>query len=265
MVFDVKKKILKENKMSIFFQNIKYLNCYNDVDVVFSCDDVYFHDYGIFNLKSCINSSLYPHCHIINPSTKTLDVIEEYKDKASFSIENLSIDKLNPYLLKTYYYCARFFIAKDLFEKSYSIKLWITDADIIFNKKPFMNNNVKLGISYNKEYLDLWKQTQASLIYITKDKKKFLDQVIDEYLKKITVINFNSIETIVDKYEKGNLIGLDQVCMSIVLSRYYLEDKNFINLHDMPNLKSKNNNSDVTILVGKNKKNKIKQLLEVGV
>ena len=237
-------------KMQLF-NEVTYLKTpLVNTNVVFSCDDIYFHRFGINNIQSCIDAGLIPHCHVINPSDLTKELLLNYTVSSSFE----QIDIPDVYLLKTYYYCSRFFISLDLFNKFNVNQLWISDADVLFNSSPTIPPLKTLGISYNKEQSSLWKQTQASLIYIDASKKEFLSKVIDTYLEKIDRFDFSILDTITDKYERGNILGLDQVCMSIVFNQFYKNDPNFINLHDIPNLKSKKRNSGcVTILVGKNK------------
>lgn len=241
------------------FNDVEYIsNPSKDTNVVFACDDIYFQTYGIHNISSCVNSGLIPHCHIINPSEFSKEKILK-NNKVSFSFENIKIE--DEYKLKTYYYCARFFIARDLFNKFNVKELWISDADVLFNKKPMIPKNKFLGLSYNADQISLWKQTQASLIYIHQSKKDFLSKVIDTYLEKFSSTDFTVLDTLVGKYERGNILGLDQVCMTIVFNKFYQNDPEFINLHSIPNLKSKNRDeSAVTILIGKNKLKHIQSL-----
>jgi len=235
------------------FKNVQYVKePLTTTNVTFSCDDIYFQKYGINNIASCLTAGLVPHCHVINPSKKTKKYLNDIN--ISYSIEILDIDQFNEYQLKTYYYCSRFFVANDLFNKFYIDELWISDADVLFNNKPVVPDDKTLGISYNETQLSLWKQTQASLIYVKQSKKLFIEQVLLEYLIKFQNTNFKILETITDKYERGNILGLDQVCMSLVFNKYYRIDPGFINLHDIEGLKSKSKGiGSVTILVGKNK------------
>lgn len=241
------------------FSNVVYMSePVSTTDVVFACDDIYFQTYGIHNILSGIDVSLKPHCHIINPSESSKEIASKI-DGASFSFETIEIN--DKYKLKTYYYCSRFFIARHLFENFNVNELWITDADILFNKKPVIPENKFLGLSYNTDQVHLWKQTQANLVYTHNSKKEFLSKVIDVYLKKLNSTDFTVLDTLVGKYERGNILGLDQVCMSIVFNEFYQNDPEFINLHSIPNLKSKNRDeSAVTILIGKNKLKHIQSL-----
>lgn len=233
------------------FENIIYLNIpKNYTNVLFACDDLYFNKFGIENITSCLQVGLTPHCHVINPSEDTKKKLLDFP--ISSSIETVLID--NQYQLITYYYCSRFFASLDLFEKFNITELWITDADVIFNNQPNIPEFKFLGISYNKDQQTLWKQTQASLIYVHKNKKEFIKKVIERYLEKLSTTDFSVLDNITDKYERGNILGLDQVCMSLVFNDFYKEDPEFVNLHSISNLKSKaRGNGCVTILVGKNK------------
>lgn len=237
------------------YKNVNYIkHPAVDTKVVFACDDIYFQKYGIDNLKSCINTKQSAHCHIINPSNDTIKIIQKLDESISVSIEQLDTSLFDIYQLKTYYYCARFFIANDLFVNFNVNELWICDADIIFNKSVSIPDNKKIGISYNSTQTHLWKKTQASLIYFHKDKQEFISKIIEEYLSRIRNTDFSILDSITDKFERGDLLGLDQVCMSVILLKDYLNDDKFINLHDIKNLKSKKpNDASVWILVGDNK------------
>jgi hypothetical protein len=150
----------------LLFNNVSYIGePSNKTNVTFSCDDIYFQKFGIDNLNSCIYSGLIPHCHLINPSDNTKQEILKFNsNNVSFSIEKLNIDQFKKHQLKTYYYCSRFFIARDLFDRFEVESLWICDTDVIFNQKPDVPEDKKIGISYNADQESLWKQTQASLI-----------------------------------------------------------------------------------------------------
>ena len=236
------------------YNNVDFLRTPKvDTSVVFSCDDIYFQKYGLKNLQSCVNTLQKSHCHIINPSLETLSIIDDLDSSISISTEKLDT-AINEYKLKSYYYCARFFIANDLFNKFNVNALWICDADIIFNSKPKIPTNKKIGISYNPDQSHLWKKTQASLMYFHQDKKEFVSKVIKEYLHRVNSTNFSKVDTITNKYSKGDIVGLDQVCMSVVLLDSYITDSSFINLHTIKGLKNKNSSDAcVNILVGKGK------------
>ena len=53
----------------------------------------------------------------------------------SITTENLSIENINFYKLKSYYFCSRYFITDLLFSENLLEKAYVTDADIIFNEK----------------------------------------------------------------------------------------------------------------------------------
>lgn len=239
----------------LLYDNVHYVRTpTSTTNVTFSCDDVYFQKYGINNIASCLTAGLKPHCHVINPTETTKKYIESTDSNLSFSLETLDIAQFDSYQLTTYYYCSRFFVALDLFDKFNVKELWISDTDVLFNSKPVIPIDKSLGISYNEDQSSLWKQTQASLIYIKQSKKLFIEQVLSTYRLKLKNTNFKILDSITDKYERGNILGLDQVCMSLIFKQYYKTDPEFINLHSIEGLKSKSRGiGAVTILVGKNK------------
>ena len=241
-----------------FFSNISfYKNIDSDYKVVFSCDDVYFNKYGFYNLLSCDKVGHDTHVHLINPSEQTILALENLhlKNNHSFSFENIDIKSVNYYQLKTYYYCSRFFIANFLLEHSDIKKIIITDADVIFNKKVFWPENIYLGLEYKPEEKHLWRQVAGPVVLVSLESKSFLEDVILDYKNRVDHTDFKILETLTDKYVRGDILGLDQVCMANNIKKY-LND-NFLNLKNNTDIKSKNRNqSSVWILTNNNSKNR---------
>lgn len=241
------------------FENITYISNPTDkTSICFSCDDEYFKKYGQYNIKSCIKTNQSAHCHIINPSPESLEIIKSnIKKTISFSIEINDFNNCNRYQIKTYYYCSRFYLGKHLFNKFNLSHLWITDADVIFHEKVEPIQNTKLSVAYNKNGECLWKKTTGAIIFICYERKNFLDHVIDEYEKRYNNIDLNTLSNIMlnpNKNIKGDLLGLDQVSMAVVIEKYYLNDPDFLNLSTIANLKSKKEKEcKIWIPVGKSK------------
>lgn len=223
--------------------------------VCFSCDNEYFLKYAIYNIQSCLKNHQAVHCHVINPSVESEKIIKNLNSEiVSFSIEFIDFQNCNLYQIKTYYYCCRFYIAEDLFEKFDISSLWITDADVIFNEKIDPLVDKKLGVFYNPDGFDLWRKTTANLFFVHKDEKKFLSRVIEEYESRYNCIDFDKIDQTMSKHERANLVGLDQVSMSAVIEKFYLNDINFCILDSTSNLKGKHRAGvKVWIPVGKSK------------
>lgn len=220
--------------------------------VVFQCDDNFFDNFGRYNLLSCNKHKQDVHIHLINPSNRLLKNLENANldIDLGYSFENIDTS-INRYKLKSYYFCARYFVANLLFECTDIEGTYITDADIVFNKKVTFDKRVSLGMLYYPGYDNLWKQTGANFTYVRKDRKNFLENVITEYKDRLKTTDFNSITEDMDKITKANLYALDQVCMSTALK----QEKSFTNLTENPNFISKDREkTDIWSLTGGNQK-----------
>lgn len=240
------------------FKDIRFIKPPSkETSICFSCDSIYFKRYGQYTLQSAIKTHQVAHCHIINPSSDVLDIIDKFKEfNVSFSIENLEISKLHKYQLLSYYFCSRFFVAELLFNNFEIEYLWITDTDVLFDQYIGRPDDKKLCVDYDPNADNLWKKTTGNIIYVNSDKKHFLNLVINEYIKRYNQINFNLIADDADKLTRGNLIGLDQVSMSVVIENNFLNDQEFSGLGIIPNLKGKTRGSvKVWTPVGKSKDN----------
>jgi hypothetical protein len=216
----------------MFFQDIQIVKSPSSRHkVIFQCDKKYFNDYAFYNLLSCNDVGHDVHIHFINIDElylqKVLDL--DLKIDLSISIENVDTN-INYYKLKSYYFTSRYFITDYLFEQNLIDHAYITDADIIFNEHISVLD-YDLGVLYYPGYEDnLWKQTGANFLSISKNKKKFLEKIIAEYRKKLPTINFESIHEDMPKYERANMYALDQVCMSIAMKTEDVTSEKFLNL-----------------------------------
>ena len=246
----------------MFFQDIKFISKPKTKEkVVFQCDENYFINYGIYNLFSCDNHGHDVHIHLINPSDLLLEQIKNLRLSIDLSIstEQLEITNINFYKLKSYYFCSRYFISDLLFEKNLISKAYIVDADVIFNQRINFDNSIELGVLYYPHHDTLWKQTGANFLYVTEKRKNFLRNIINLYNEKVQHIPFELINENMEKLQRANMYGLDQVCMSELIS----QEHNFFNLCDLENFLSKNQSSKIWSLTGPWKQNpNIKNLLE---
>lgn len=242
----------------MFFKNVNFINFPKTKEkVLWACDPIYFENFGYYNLLSCNEVGHDVHIHLINPPEDLLDRILKINLSIDLSISYEHFDvNLNVYKLKSYYFCSRFFIAQQLFLNTLVEKLFITDADIIFNQKIIFPDNKFLGLGYFPDNNNLWKQSSAGLIIIAKQKKEFLDLVLNEYNKRLLQTNFDLISESMDKITKANLYGLDQVCMSYVLQTSDIIDDTFFNLEDEGySMSNKNLNLQIWALTGWPKQN----------
>jgi hypothetical protein len=229
--------------------------------VIFACDGDYFNSYGIYNLLSCNNYNHDVHVHIINPTEKLLNKINELtlSIDLSISIEELDTSNINFYKLKSYYFCSRYFICDYLFNNDLIDTAYITDADVIFNENISFDNTVTLGILYYPKYESLWKQTGANFLYVTKERKSFVNKIVNLYQKYVETNDFETISDSMDKSVRADIYGLDQVCMSEIIKN----ETDFFNLATIENFVSKKQNSQIWSLTGPWKKNpNIKSILE---
>ena len=246
----------------MFFQDIKFISKPKTKEkVVFQCDENYFINYGIYNLFSCDNHGHDVHIHLINPSDLLLEQIKNLRLSIDLSIstEQLEITNINFYKLKSYYFCSRYFISDLLFEKNLISKAYIVDADVIFNQRINFDNSIELGVLYYPHHDTPWKQTGANFLYVTEKRKNFLRNIVNLYNEKVQHISFELINENMEKLQRANMYGLDQVCMSELIS----QEHNFFNLCDLENFLSKNQSSKIWSLTGPWKQNpNIKNLLE---
>jgi hypothetical protein len=229
--------------------------------VIFACDGDYFNSYGIYNLLSCNNYNHDVHVHIINPTEKLLNKINELtlSIDLSISIEELDTSNINFYKLKSYYFCSRYFICDYLFNNDLIDTAYITDADVIFNENISFDNTVTLGILYYPKYESLWKQTGANFLYVTKERKSFVNKIVNLYQKYVETNDFETISDSMDKSVRADIYGLDQVCMSEIIKN----ETDFFNLATIENFVSKKQNSQIWSLTGPWKKNpNIKSILK---
>ena len=232
--------------------------------VVFQCDENYFINYGIYNLFSCDNHGHDVHIHLINPSDLLLEQIKNLRLSIdlSISIEELDTSNINFYKLKSYYFCSRYFICDYLFNNDLIDKAYITDADVIFNENISFDNTVTLGILYYPKYSSPWKQTGANFLYVTKERKSFVNKIVNLYQHHVEINDFESISNSMDKFVRADIYGLDQVCMSEIIKN----ETDFFNLATIENFVSKKQNSKIWSLTGPWKKQpNIKSILETHV
>lgn len=243
-----------------FFKNVEYLkNPTGKELVLFSCDDIYFKKFGIYNICSCDQTGQNVHVHLINPSEESLTLLcnlsKKLKVEVSYSIETFDISLINFYCLKGYFYTSRFFIAETLFKKFKINTLLITDTDIIFNEPIVFPKNKTFGINFYPEKTTLWEKSPAYFVLIKINETPFLELLLQEYTRLLNVTDFNSINDLPNKIEKANLSGVDQIGLSTVIlqQQKYLDFK-FLNLATLENFSSKGEyESKIWVLVGKTK------------
>jgi hypothetical protein len=258
MVVTVLKKILREN--NLFFKNVLFDSIpKSDNLVVFSCDDTYFKKYGIYNILSCNDTDQPVHVHLINPSADSVltlkAIIGKLQIPLSWSTEYFETSNLNFYLLKSYYYMARFYLSNYIFQHTSVTCIKIVDADIIFNSSISFPESVNIGITYKKQKNTAWERTAAYFLFLTLVYKDFLPKVIELYEEKIKNIDFLKVEKIENKIQKANFTGLDQVCLTEILENecIYL-NQDFLNLGSLQSFSSKGPDAKIWVLVGKTKK-----------
>jgi hypothetical protein len=226
----------------MFFKNVKFYRYPTAKEkVIFQCDELYFTKYAFYNLISCNNAGHDVHIHFINPSQKFLDKVDNIKLEIDLSIttEELAIENINYYKLKSYYFCSRYFVTDLLFSKGLIDKAYVVDADIIINEKISFEEKIQLGVLYYPNYTNYWKQTGANFLYVCKSRQDFITKIIQSYLKKLEEVKFEEIHEGMEKYVRSNMYGLDQVCMSLQMSDENVEDEKFLNLSSVDNFISK--------------------------
>tara|TARA_R110002153_G_scaffold194628_1_gene348015 strand:+ start:116 stop:871 length:756 start_codon:yes stop_codon:yes gene_type:complete len=236
----------------MFFKNIKiikYTQARNKV--LFQCDEEFFNNWGIYNLLSCNEIGYDVHLHLINPSEPFLTKILNINLDIELSISTETLDtNINFYKLKSYYFVSRYYISSLLFDLDLVDKLYITDADIIFNEKLNMPADTTLGILYYPLANNLWKQTGANILFVTKQRNDYLKKVLADYEIRLMSTDFDAITVTLDKITKANAYALDQVCMSHVLKN----EKDFLNLNSIDNFIGKDDSYKIWSLTGGHQK-----------
>jgi hypothetical protein len=230
-----------------FFKNTQFISYPSNSSIIVSaCDDLYFKRFGDTIISSCINSRNDIHVHVINPSIETINEFKKYKSTlVSISYETSDFTTYHPLLIKTYYYFSRYFISNFLFENYNITNVYITDIDMFFNNVIDLPKDKDVGIFYNSKKESLWRQTSAGFVYINKNKKYFLDNLISNYLNKLKSIDFLYVENNVTGLERANYVGLDQVCLSEEVQKI-LQDSKFLNLNELTNFISKEDDNRYT-------------------
>lgn len=222
---------------------------------LFSCDSNYFSKWGKHTLLTSIKSGFDVHFHIINPSQEDFLFYENIKNNnlnVTMSYEKINLYQWHSLKQRSYLFCSRYFIAKNILNNDNVESILITDADLIFKRKFFLDD-VDLGILYKPTQPTLWSRGGGNLFFIRKNMKDFLDDFYKEFLLRFEQnLDYDKLEK-ESKLVRAEKIGLDQVCLA-----YLIENKNyhFINLNDY-NLKSKDFTDDTPIwsLTGGGKKN----------
>lgn len=234
----------------------------NNEIVLAACNSIYFLKYAKYLIYSCNNIKQDIHLHIVNPDNECLDVInflkKELKIYLSISTEFFPTINIHTEALKSYYFCARFFIAKEIFNKFPTKKIHIVDADCLIKKLPIWDENYRLVLRYRPSYNNLWKKIMAGYVYITSDKVFFLEQVIQEIKNRYVNINFEQAILIKDKIKRSNILGIDQVCLTYILEKNKIYNESwFLNY----NMISKNLKSDICYFIGDAKNDSLDKFL----
>lgn len=121
----------------------------NDSVILAACDSMYFEKFSFSFIYSAINAGHAVHLHVINPDGRVLECFTSYYvrfgNKVSFTSSTHDLSKLTLDQQKTFYACARFFVARRMLKSQvFSIVLDI-DSVIIKNLSSILTNG-KLGL-----------------------------------------------------------------------------------------------------------------------
>lgn len=243
----------------MFFRDVIFKSYPIEKDIsVFACDDIYFTKYGKYTLISLDKVGYNTHIHIINPTKESIseyeNLITKLKNTHSLSIETLDLSQACEPERKSYYFMSRFFLAQHLFESCQINSMSITDSDLIFNEKINVDKNINIAFNYRPERSTLWERSAAYFVYVTSQRRSFIDNMIKEYRRRHRETDFEVIPNLKQKLDRVNLAGLDQVCLTFVLEQENLKE-DFLNLRTIEGLESKGEHGGkIWVLVGKNKR-----------
>lgn len=234
---------------------INFLSTPNNNIHLFSCDSDYFNKWGKHTLITSANVGFSVHFHVINPIEEDFNyynnIKTDYPD-ISMSYQNLDMGQWHPLKKRSYLFCARYLVAKEIMENQSIESMLITDADLIFKKK-FTLDEIELGILYNSSQPTLWSRGGGNLFFIRNSMKHFLDDFRDEFFNRFNQdLDYDKLQN-ETKLVRAEKIGLDQVCLAYLIEQNKYKFTNLIDL----NLKSKDFTDETPIwsLTGGGKKN----------
>lgn len=242
-----------------FFRDVEFESVPLEKELsVFACDDIYFQKYGKYTLTSLDRVGYHTHIHIINSTEESMveyiNLRKKLSNNHSLSRETVDFSQTCEPERKSYYFMSRYFLAQALFNSHQIDKMSIIDSDLIFNEKIKIDDGINIAFNYRPERGTLWERSAAYFVYVTSQKKSFIDNVINEYSVRHSKTKFENIPNLTRKLDRVNLAGLDQVCLTVVLEREEIKS-DFLNLRTIEGFESKGEHSGkIWVLVGKNKR-----------
>jgi len=224
--------------------------------LLIACDSNYFMNWGQHCVRSALDNKVAIHCHVVNPTDNILRDVSciDFKN-FSFSYNVFDFSKYHMYERKAYLYTLRYFIALDFFQQNLCHYICILDADTIIKNNPLeIQSNFFVSYSANAEHD--WKKVGGNFVIFHIQHKEFVKKLCENIIQKFSQIPDEHSVKQMNKYHRGNTIGLDQSCLAITL-----KELNYSNCIQVPNTeiplvsKHQSVNSYVWSLTGGNKKN----------
>lgn len=227
--------------------------------VIFSCDTLYWTNYAKYLLKSCDDLGINAHVHIVG---NNLDFIQNevksfvlnLNNQHSLSSEAISEDLLE-YPRVTYYFIARYYATKYLFENTPLNEAIILDADVILNNIITFPFDKDIGIYYKPHKPSPFKQVWGNLFMIKKSKSWFIDSVLSRFENNYQTIDWAWVHTLKGKKRVQNFSGQDQICIAEEIDKV-CNDPGFFNLkntnyfeHSIYTLTGKRDNPQVIAML----------------
>lgn len=259
----------------MFFQNFQTVKSNDQTNtVIFACDPVYWYQWGRFTAMSCDTVGHNIHVHLIGNDAKCqkdiLSLANRFKVNLSLTTEPTPTD-IHPYAKLSYYYCARFYAARYLFETTDLQEAYITDCDIIFDRAISFPKDKTIGIDHRPHQDNIWRKVNCNLVMVERSKKDFISTIINRYESTYNKTNFSEIDaevnqsTVGSKLEgsklakhqrgvRGMRVGLDQVSIAQEIE-HILNDPGFFNLREKQyRLVDKTPGRPIWTLTGKGKR-----------
>lgn len=224
--------------------------------LIFACDFLFYKKFARYLLKSCDDANYNVHFHLVgnNDDNKheILDFLHTLSIDCSFTCESKD-DTLLEYPLYTYYYTARYFVTKFLFENTPLQAALLTDADVIVERKFNIPQEATIGAIYSPKKDKLFTQIQGNLFFIKKEKGWFIDKLIDEYYHRFYSTDWAEIQTSHHQKYVQLYTGLDQICIASII-QLVNEDPTFINLKSLKLISGVEGHRSFWTLTGKGQK-----------
>ncbi len=203
--------------------------------VIFACDPNYWNLYSKYLAKSCDVHGINVHVHIMGDDSQCLEDAKEFLTNLDNN-HSLSYEPIDSSVLEipkfSYYFIARYYVARDLFNNTELEEAIILDADVILEKPFDFPENKDIGIFYRPAEERPFRQVWGNLFMIKKSKSWYLDKLIAQYESNYNSIDWAWVHTLKGKKRVQHYSGQDQISIAETIN-YVKDDPGFFNLKSL--------------------------------